>query len=58
VAFFLKKFVGLSERYLVYDKELMAIIEGFKEWEVYLKGARYPVTIYSDYKNLTYFANN
>ena len=58
IAFFSKKFTGPAERYPVHDKELMAIIEGLKEWEVYLKGARHPVTIYSDHKNLTYFANN
>jgi hypothetical protein len=37
------------------DKELLAIVCAFKEWEVYLMGSKQTVTVYSDHKNLIYF---
>jgi hypothetical protein len=55
IAFFSKKLHGAELNYPVYDKELMAIVEAFKEWKVYLIGARHPITVYSDHRNLTYF---
>ncbi|OAA46534.1 pol protein [Beauveria brongniartii RCEF 3172] len=33
----------------------MAIIEAFKEWKHYLKGANHKVKVYTDHKNLTSF---
>ncbi|KAM3518270.1 hypothetical protein MY4038_010136 [Beauveria bassiana] len=41
VAFFLKKLHGPELNYGIHDKELMAIIECFKEWRHYLVGAKY-----------------
>jgi hypothetical protein len=35
--------------------EMLAIIRGFEEWRHYLKGARHPVEVLTDHKNLEYF---
>ena len=55
VAFFSKKFHGPELNYPIHDKELMAIIEAFKEWKHYLSGTTHEVKVYTDHKNLTYF---
>jgi hypothetical protein len=55
VAFFSKKLSGPALNYPVYDKELMAIIEAFREWRPYLSGTTYEVQVFIDYKNLRYF---
>jgi hypothetical protein len=55
VAFFSKKLSGPALNYLVHDKELIAIIEAFREWRPYLSGTTYEVQIFTDHKNLQYF---
>lgn len=55
VAFFSKKLGGPELNYPIHDKELMAIIEAFKEWKHYLSGTNHQVKVYTDHKNLTYF---
>ncbi|KAM3547144.1 hypothetical protein MY1884_009710, partial [Beauveria asiatica] len=55
VAFLSKKLHGPELNYGIHDKELMAIIQAFKEWRHYLVGANYKVKVYSDHKNLTSF---
>jgi RNase H-like domain found in reverse transcriptase/Reverse transcriptase (RNA-dependent DNA polymerase)/Integrase zinc binding domain/Chromo (CHRromatin Organisation MOdifier) domain/Retroviral aspartyl protease len=55
VAFFSKKLSGPELNYPIHDKELMAIIEAFKEWKHYLSGTTHQVKVYTDHKNLTYF---
>ena len=44
--------------YNIYDKELLAIYEAFKQWWNYLKGASHVILILSDHKNLEYFATS
>ena len=46
---------GPELNYDVYDKELLVIVEAFRYWRVYLEGPKYPVKVYSDYKNLLYW---
>ena len=41
--------------YQIYDKELLAIVEAFREWRVYLEGAKYQIIVLIDHKNLIYF---
>jgi hypothetical protein len=55
VAYFSKKLHGPELNYQIHDKELMAIIEAFKEWRVYLSGTKEPVKVYTDHKNLVSF---
>jgi transposase InsO family protein/murein DD-endopeptidase MepM/ murein hydrolase activator NlpD len=55
IAFFSKKLSGPEVNYGIPDKELMAIIEAFKEWQHYLIGAKHQVRVFTDHKNLTSF---
>jgi hypothetical protein len=55
IAFYSRKMTGPESNYDVHDKEMLAIVECLKTWRVYLEGAKYPVQIYSDHKNLTYW---
>jgi hypothetical protein len=41
--------------FLSKDIEMLAIIRGLEEWRHYLEGARHPVEIWTDHKNLEYF---
>jgi hypothetical protein len=41
--------------YDIYDKELLAIFESFKQWCPYLEGVQNTTLILSDYNNLQYF---
>lgn len=53
VAYYSRKLTGPEANYDVHDKELLAVVECLKQWRVYLEGAKYPVQVYSDHKNLT-----
>jgi hypothetical protein len=55
VAFFSKKHTPVECNYEIYDKELMGIVRAFEEWRPELEGARYPIQVVSDDKNLEYF---
>ena len=55
VAFFSKKLNGPQLNYQIHDKELMAIIEAFREWKHYLSDTAYQVKVYTDHKNLATF---
>ena len=55
VAFFSKALQGPELNYQIHDKELMAVIEAFKEWKPYLSGTNHKVKVYTDHKNLTSF---
>ena len=42
--------------YEIYDKELLAIFDAFRQWRNYLEGSTHVVLVLSDHKNLEYFA--
>jgi len=42
--------------YKIYDKELLAIFEAFRQWHNYLEGSAHVVLVLSNHKNLKYFA--
>ena len=52
MAYFLKQLSLAKYNYKIYDKELLAIIRYFKQWRPELKGARFPIKVLSNYKNL------
>ena len=53
---FYSKFLSLVEwNYEIHDKEMLAIIYALEEWRYFLEGARHPVEIWTDHKNLEYF---
>jgi hypothetical protein len=41
--------------YEIHDHEMLAIVSAAKEWRCYLKGAAYPISVFTDDKNLEYF---
>jgi hypothetical protein len=55
IAFMSKKFTDTELNYQIHDKELMAIVLACSEWKAYLEGSRFPITCFTDHKNLTYF---
>ena len=55
VAFYSRKFLGAEMNYEIHDKELLAIVDAFKQWRVYLEGPKHEVQVYTDHKNLLYF---
>jgi len=55
VAFYSKSLSLVEWNYEIYDKEMLAIIRALEEWRYFLEGARHPVEIWMDHKNLEYF---
>jgi len=55
VGFHSRKPNSAERNYLIHDKELLAILEAFKEWKRYLWGEEEPVTVYMDHQNLNSF---
>jgi hypothetical protein len=41
--------------YDIHDKELLIIITILQKWRVYLESSKYPVKMFTDYKNLIWF---
>ena len=50
VAFYSKKFSAVEINYKIHNKELLAIVDSFQEWNHFLQGAVHLVTIYTDHK--------
>jgi len=55
VAFYSKSLSPVERNYEIHDKEMLAIIHALEEWRHFLEGARHPVEIWTDHKNLEYF---
>jgi hypothetical protein len=55
ITFLSKALNPVEQNYEIHDTEILAIIRGLKEWRHYLEGARHPVEIWTDHKNLEYF---
>jgi hypothetical protein len=56
IAFFSRKLSGPELNYPIYDKEFLAIVLCFEEFRHYLQGSMYKVKVYTDHKNISYFA--
>ena len=41
--------------YDIYDRELLAVIRALKTWRHYLHGSPFPVQVFTNHKNLTFF---
>jgi RNase H-like domain found in reverse transcriptase len=57
VAFFSKKMSAAECNYMIYDKELLAIIKAFELWrpEAMSLAPENPAKVFTDHKNLEYF---
>jgi transposase InsO family protein len=56
IAFYSRKLNAAELNYEIHDKELLAIVTAIQVWRAYLEGAAHPFTVYTDHKNLEYFA--
>ena len=50
-----QSFSPAERNYDIYDRELLAIIHTLKTWRHYLHGSPFPVQVFTDHKNLTFF---
>ena len=55
VAFHSRKFKPAELNYDVHDKEMLAIVVAFREWEHMLKSVKDQIVVWTDHKNLEYF---
>jgi hypothetical protein len=55
VAFFLRKLTPAEINYKVYNKELLAVVEAFRNMRAWVLGTAQPVSVISNHKNLEYF---
>jgi RNase H-like domain found in reverse transcriptase len=56
IAFFSKKFYGVELNYPIYNKEFLVIISVIKEFKHYMLGTKFKTKVYTDHKNIAYFA--
>ncbi|KAG5729761.1 hypothetical protein E4T56_gene910 [Termitomyces sp. T112] len=54
VAFYTQSMIPAELNYNIYNKELLAIIEAFCQWQAYLKGSPHHIQVYSNHNNLQY----
>ena len=54
VAFHSRKFQPVEINYEIHDQELLAIVNAFKHWRRYCKGAAHQVQVFSDHQNKEY----
>ena len=57
IAYFSKKMTPAKCNYIIYDKELLAIVKSFKTWrpELASVSAYQPVKVFTNYQNLEHF---
>jgi RNase H-like domain found in reverse transcriptase len=55
IAFYSRKMDKHEMNYGIYDQELLAIVECFREWRHYLEGSKHPIVVRTDHDNLRYF---
>ncbi|KAM0713385.1 hypothetical protein Q7P37_010347 [Cladosporium fusiforme] len=53
VAYLSRKMTPAELNYEIHNKELLAIVEAFRHWRIYLEGHLEEITVITDYKNLT-----
>ena len=55
VAFHSRKFSPAEINYEIHDKELLSIVDSFRDMRSWLIGSPHPITVISDHQNLQYF---
>ena len=58
VAYYSRKFSPVEINYKIHDKELLAIVDSFRDMHSWLIGSPHPITVLSDHKNLEYFMSS
>lgn len=57
IAFYSRQMITAERNYSILDKELLAVVEAFREWRHYLQGAHQPTQVLTDHRNLEYFTS-
>jgi len=52
LAYYNKQFLPAELNYDVHDKEILVIVNYFKQWRHFLIGSPQQIVVYTDYKNL------
>ena len=55
VAYYSRKFTPAEINYEIHDKELLAVVDSFRDMRSWLIGSPHPISVISDHKNLEYF---
>ncbi|KAF8715262.1 hypothetical protein RHS03_00046, partial [Rhizoctonia solani] len=55
LGFLSESFKGAKQNYNTHNKELLAIIQSFEYWCIFLEGTLHPITVFSDHQNLEYW---
>jgi hypothetical protein len=55
IGYLSKSLKGAKQNSDTHNKELLAIIQSFEHWRIYLEGAILPVTVFTDHRNLNYW---
>ncbi|QRW15537.1 Retrotransposable element Tf2 protein [Rhizoctonia solani] len=55
LGFLSESFKGAKQNYNTHDKELLAIIQSFEYWRIFLEGTLHPITVFTDHRNLEYW---
>jgi hypothetical protein len=55
VAYYSKTMIDIELNYLIYDKEMLAIIYSFLHWHAHLQGTLEKIQVILDHKALEYF---
>lgn len=55
VAYYSRKFTPAEINYEVHDKELLAVVDSFRDMRAWLMGTAQPVSVICDHRNLQYF---
>ena len=54
-AYLSQTFMSAEHNYNIYNHELLVVIHALNHWQHYLQGTKYPITLLTNHKNLTYF---
>ena len=55
ITYWSRKWTPAECNYDIHDREMLAIVESMKHWRHYLEGAKHPINVRSDHKNLETF---
>ena len=55
VAYYSRKFTPAEINYEIHDKELLVIVDSFRDMRSWLIYSPHPISVFSDHKNLEYF---
>lgn len=55
IAYRSRKMDPAELNYEIHDKEMLAIVDTFKDWRHLLQDSKHPITVFTDHKNLEYF---